>query len=848
MEMPMEASEFASTMLERLKVITRMNQYKFPLEFLKEFGLTQMMACCDRMEASAVREPPSTEIVQKELVQNPAFASYWAELVPFIPEDKLPEPAPTPVYARYGYGRRNYVRSAEPASSKRSEFMRNFYGLLTACQNTGQDITVYPVRTLVDVLALHIVDNMIRLTFLKNYTASELTEEQRKTVIASLRHCSELPLELNTKQRRLLLEPCVASCRMFESAPFLEISNLLDNSPALLDIMRMLNQYGIKDPLTIKNYTVLAQNTTEYHQLLRTIIGQMDTDAAESFLDYWKKGGCSLWELRRMERWAASHSEQNWDNLFSTYSSYINQLYGKRFKAIDLSAVAGYQESILIYAITSQKKRFIQLVDACAESFLALPYTSVIFQETLYHENFNLNELTETDLEDCAWMNCRKLPVSHLSPGRRYTFPELRALYAAESAYFAVYHALKLPRQDDRLKVLQQLRKRDVLWEDMTDQEVNALADCLDQKPVYDWLYHEFSHIRYLTVKDAARMLAHWSDLQQLVPSMETQADTLIALRSPAVSKRFSNMAELKLNIVQADIDWQSLSSVMDLSQEFLELNWENIENFLFNNGASIAETYRKCLEKDDEAAFLRVVKAELMGKLDELKYFDGDLQRELDISISKQVAETWKENLCIHGKDLAVGEYDDFFSTMLLGIQPSVTCLSYLDGIYKSCLLSSFDSNKKVLYVKLNGRIVGRAFLRLTKGRLTNSATNTAVGHHFTFVDLENTQEVRQESLYEQLTLFLERPYISGVGPEVNRSIERLLVKLARQKAEALGTLLVLSTDYRKNCGESFVRTQFDIYISKSKGTEQYLDSLDGRATVSKENSYKTNTFLILN
>ena len=136
-----------------------------------------------------------------------------------------------------------------------------------------------------------------------------------------------------------------------------------------------------------------------------------------------------MWELRRMERWAASHLEQNWDNLFSTYSSYINQLYGKRFKAIDLSEVACYQESILIYAIVNRKKRFIQLIDACAETFLALPHTSIIFQEAFYHEHFNLNELTERDLKDCVWMCWQRLPISWLSSGRRYTFSELRALY-----------------------------------------------------------------------------------------------------------------------------------------------------------------------------------------------------------------------------------------------------------------------------------------------------------------------------------------------------------------------------------------------------------------------------------
>ena len=65
-------------------------------------------------------------------------------------------------------------------------------------------------------------------------------------------------------------------------------------------------------------------------------------------------------------------------------------------------------------------------------------------------------------------------------------------------------------------------------------------------------------------------------------------------------------------------------------------------------------------------------------------------------------------------------------------------------------------------------------------------------------------------------------------------------------RKAAELGAVLVLSLDYRGNCGASFAQTHFDLYISKSKAGIQYLDSLDGPAAAIKEGSYGTNTFLI--
>lgn len=237
------------------------------------------------------------------------------------------------------------------------------------------------------------------------------------------------------------------------------------------------------------------------------------------------------------------------------------------------------------------------------------------------------------------------------------------------------------------------------------------------------------------------------------------------------------------------------------------------------------------------------------MGKLSELKYYEGDLQKELDFPMTERVKSIWKENSCVSRKGLVAREHDDFFSTMLLGTQPQRTCLSYLDGQYRSCLLAGFDSNKKVLYATLGGRIVGRSYLRLTKGRLTRTKKTASEDNGFTFVDLENVDATRAENVQnnEYLTLFLEHPYISGVNPEVERQIKALFIELAVQKTNAMGTILVLSRDYQKANADGFAWTRFDIYISKTKAGAQYLDSLDGHASVSAEGSYKSNSFLIL-
>ena len=142
----------------------------------------------------------------------------------------------------------------------------------------------------------------------------------------------------------------------------------------------------------------------------------------------------------------------------------------------------------------------------------------------------------------------------------------------------------------------------------------------------------------------------------------------------------------------------------------------------------------------------------------------------------------------------------------------------------------------QKVLYASYNGRIVGRAYLRLTKGRLKNSGDRKPDA--FTFVDLENIDATRHTVSTEEeyLTLFLERPYISGVSPEITQRIQTAFVALVSRKADDMGAMLVLSCDYQDLRTEDFVYTRFYIYISKSKAGAQYLDSLNGHASVSDE------------
>ncbi len=403
---------------------------------------------------------------------------------------------------------------------------------------------------------------------------------------------------------------------------------------------------------------------------------------------------------------------------------------------------------------------------------------------------------------------------------------------------------LEFDSQDYRLRVFRQVCKRSLL-DGLDDNEVAALAVKLSQKPLTDWMQTDFSHIEGLKAKESAQLLAHFDRCGHLLPSMKSQLDVLLALRSLDSLSKFGSIDELKVNLVQTDPNWPRLAKKMELTEEFQEHHMAGIIQFLCHDGANIAMIYMGCLDNNHKAAYMRVIKAELMGRFHELKYHKDDLKRELAIQLPEHAVESWVKNLQSTDNGLFVGEYDDFFSTMLAGVTPRRTCLSYKDGAYRDCLLAGFDSNKKLLYAEYGGKTLGRAYLRFTKARLGDNQHEDSMA--LTFVDIENPDDPSESaSDTEQPVLFLERPYISRADPERAAAVIRAFLRIAAQKADEMGVMLVASGEYAQAATDRFVRTWLSLYISKSKAGRQYLDSLNGQATASDEGSYVSNSFLV--
>lgn len=817
-------ADLGTLMLNQTKLILQMTDRSLSLNWLKEFDEECLLACCQRIRGQSISGVNEYNNLQRELIRNPGFAAFYADCLSQFADNEQDQPT----------GPAQYTMT------------RRLDEFLPLCWEKEKDVTRYCSTALLDAMAENDATDYGRIVFLENFSHARLTAEERHDLFLSIGRCHDIPLCLDKKQRALLREPFMRHSELAVSDSFPNVSQLLNDHPALLNLARAMYEKGAGGSLCCSDYQRFALSETEYCSLLNTILQAMDQQGIDLFLLHWQENDCPLHELQSMARQLQGDEKCNWTKLLETRSGYTNTLYGTKFKNLDLSDVDRVQDDILMYAISQRKKHFIQMADENVEVFMELPDNSLLFCDEFYKEHFNINELTPKGLASFAEMPSRKRSSFGFAAGRQYTFPEIRALYGLPDIYWTLYNTLGQESQDERLQVFREIKKRELLSY-INIEDIPALAVRLSERPLSCWRQNEFGHIKDLRPGDAVQLLVHFDKCSHLLLDMRNRQDARLALHNRDSLTRFDSIQSLKDSLMDVDPKWRELSDRLKLAQEFPAKYEGPILDFLCQNGAEIALTYMDGLESKYRPAFQRVVKAQLMGKFYDLKYFEGDLNRELGISLEDKLVEIWKKNTWLASRDVSVQEHDDFFSTMLAGVKPKRTCLSYQNGAYRDCLLAGFDSNKKLLYARAGGRTVGRAYLRFTKAKLGEAPSDMEGSGKLTFADLETVQSPgKLHTEPELLAIFLERPYTGHADPALETSIMRQFVRLAAKKADEMGVMLVLSSDYAAVAAKDFPLTRLKLYISRSKAGQQYLDSLGGSASTSSEGSYRDNAFLV--
>lgn len=678
-------------------------------------------------------------------------------------------------------------------------------------------------------------------SYMKYYGEQNVSKEEKEQLVKSIAMCMDvLDFEkAGEKDRMLLVNP------VFSSELLLDLLENVNNLKILQDqgLMELVNTLAGYEAeirsLNQKQFDQMKERPVEILEKLKIVTRYIEKENLTDGLNLWLWNEALYEDLCKLERAFTDGAEPA--EVFSGKVSYVNTLYQNPVSKISLSSLSEEKSEILLYAITQKKKAFLNLINEEAELFYDLPNASMLLKKEVYQEYINLNTLNRKNLKDSADLILLRDRFELLAK-REHTFEELKLLCTAKEAVIRLYEQLTC-KCDERLLVLRELIKRECVPYSFWKGQIEPLAAALSQKPLSRWIREDFWNIPDLSYGTALWLLVYREQLKGMEKEITMEQQALYLLKDLALVKECDSLSELKEKLILGDVSWRLLKEKLSFSEEFVQNNAARIGNFLFVGGAEIMETFLERQPSKIEE-IRRLVTAELLGKFDELKYPSGDLMREIDFEVSEEAEKEWKIDRTFTSKNLVLKEETGLLPVMQIGEVPSYSCLSYRSGLNSDCLLSCFDSNKKFFFIRKNGQMVFRAMIRLTKGSYVGDRMRKKIQ----FADLSGAGKPKEEE-GEELVLFLERYYEKNLAYEEQDQAVYLAFVAAKEKAKKLGARLVLSCYYQDDVKtKEYIKSNYYLYISKSKNGSQYLDSLYGEASVSDSGDYSSNIFLLEN
>lgn len=678
-------------------------------------------------------------------------------------------------------------------------------------------------------------------SYMKYYGEQNVSKEEKEQLVKSIAMCMDvLDFEkAGEKDRMLLVNP------VFSSELLLDLLENVNNLKILQDqdLMELVNTLAGYEAeirsLNQNQFDQMKERPVEILEKLRIVTRYIEKENLTDGLNLWLWNEALYEDLCKLERAFTDGADPA--EVFSSKVSYVNTLYQNPVSKISLSSLSEEKSEILLYAITQKKKAFLNLINEEAELFYDLPNASMLLKKEVYQEYINLNTLNRKNLKDSADLILSRDRFELLAK-REHTFEELKLLCTAKEAVIELYEHLTC-KSDERLLVLRELIKRECVPHSFWEGQIEPLAAALSKKPLSRWIREDFWNIPDLSYGTALWLLVYREQLKGMEKEITMEQQALYLLKDLALVKECDSLSELKEKLILGDVSWRLLKEKLSFSEEFVQNNAARIGNFLFVGGAEIMETFLERQPSKIEE-IRRLVTAELLGKFDELKYPSGDLMREIDFEVSEEAEKEWKIDRTFTSKNLVLKEETGLLPVMQIGEVPSYSCLSYRSGLNSDCLLSCFDSNKKFFFIRKNGQVVFRAMIRLTKGSYVGDRMRKKIQ----FADLSGAGKPKEEE-WEESVLFLERYYEKNLTNEEMDQAVYLVFVAAKEKAKKLGARLVHSCYYQDDVKtKKYIKSNYYLYISKSKNGSQYLDSLYGEASVSASGDYSSNIFLLEN
>ena len=707
-----------------------------------------------------------------------------------------------------------------------------------------EKLSKYPYEQVEQVLSDTSIENGNIYYYLKYYAAFDFQPEEKEQLLKSLSVCIEwLDFEKTDPDIRLLLINPAFSSNLLQDLCLEPSALQVLKNPELMQLVNELSVYcGQEESLNRNHLEQLYQNTKRIQEKLDKVLSYIPRESQTPFFTLWLWNSALLEDLCQLEKLLTESTDT--DTLFSGRAAYVNALYGNPLTDFDFSYFPNKKTELFLYAITNRKKSFLKLAQEQEELLLDLPDGSMLFEPDIYRNHLNLNTLNAQNLKDCYGLVGFKQRLGLLEQ-RWYTFEELKQLNYANVKEMELYGYLTCEKSDEKLCILKELLKKKCVPVKFSTEQLQKVAKSLSEKRLSRWMQEEFQNITDLKPVTAMWLLASLDDLHGFEKEITKDKQVYFLLRDKELLSQCDSVSGLKELLCKQDSSWKSLKEELMLTEEFQTENQERIQEFLFEGGAEIMAAYLKSRSCKQEE-IRRLVVAELLGKFSELKYPAGDLEREIAYPITSETENEWKNNLCRSAGSFLAKEETGLLPVMQIGEIPIYSCLSYIDGTNNECLLSCFDSNKKLLFIEKNGETVFRAILRLTKGSYEGETEQKKIE----FADMLNPDSEAEE-MKEELVLFLERYYQKGLKELDVFKAAQLAIALAEEKAKKLGARLVLSSYYNSvlPTGKGkYVSSIYYLYISASKNGKQYLDSLGGTAGISSSESYKSNRFYIEN
>ena len=678
-------------------------------------------------------------------------------------------------------------------------------------------------------------------SYMKYYGEQNVSKEEKEQLVKSIAMCTDvLDFEnVGEKDRMLLVNP------VFSSELLLDLLENVNNLKILQDqdLMELVNTLAGYEAeirsLNQNQFDQMKERPVEILEKLRIVTRYIEKENLTDGLNLWLWNEALYEDLCKLER--AFTDGADLAEVFYSKVSYVNTLYQNPLSKISLSSLSVEKSELLLYAITQKKKAFLNLINEEPELFYDLPNASMLLKKEMYQEYINLNTLNRKNLKDSADLILSNDRFELLAK-REHTFEELKLLCTAKEALIRLYEQLTC-KCDERLMVLRELIKRECVPYSFWKGQIEPLAAALSEKPLSRWIREDFRNISDLSYGTALWLLVYREQLKGMEKEITMEQQALYLLKDLVLVKECDSLSELKEKLILGDVSWGLLKEKLSFSEEFVQNNAARIGNFLFVGGAEIMETFLERQPSKIEE-IRRLVTAELLGKFDELKYPSGDLMREIDFEVSEEAEKEWKKDRTFTRGNLVLKEETGLLPVMQIGEVPSYSCLSYRSGLNSDCLLSCFDSNKKFFFIRKNGQVVFRAMIRLTKGSYVGDRMRKKIQ----FADLSGAGKPKEEE-GEELVLFLERYYEKKLTDEELDQAVNFAITAAKEKAKKLGARLVLSCYYQDDVKtKEYIKSNYYLYISKSKNGSQYLDSLYGEASVSDSGDYSSNIFLLEN